>query len=240
MYKYAIYVGGYIYDHLAKSFTSILKDASRGSYEKYVHEEQCGCMRGRGTEFATHIVRSFIDYCSMGDLCFLVLFVDLEKAFDKVIREFLLGFPSTCTQDPLEYILSLGLPIKAATDLVFDILSNGPFLEQIGVPHVIVTLITSMHSCSWFSYGTLKSAIVTRTGGRQGCKLGDLILNFVYERALQDVGHALSLKGHVLQLPSSDEVPFWVRPCALNHQQPVDVFDATYVDDEAVFVCLVT
>eukprot|EP00973_Karenia_brevis_P070924 9857279-Karenia_brevis.AAC.1 len=44
-----------ISDHLAKSFTTILKDASRDQYESFVHEEQCGCIRKRGTEFATHL-----------------------------------------------------------------------------------------------------------------------------------------------------------------------------------------
>eukprot|EP00973_Karenia_brevis_P017134 2353514-Karenia_brevis.AAC.1 len=96
-----------ISDHAAKSFTTILKDGARDHYEQFVHEEQCGCIRGRGTEYATHLVRSFIDYCSIQGLSFFVLFLDLEKAFDRVIREFLIDLPCTLTDDPVEYITSL-------------------------------------------------------------------------------------------------------------------------------------
>ena len=226
-----------ISDHLAKSFTTLLKNKARDSYEGFVHEEQCGCIRGKGTEFATHIIRSFIDYCHMSGLCFFVLFLDLEKAFDRVIREFLLDMPSTLTEDPVEYITSLGLPQDRAAELVAEILSNGPFLQQIGVPAEYVSLITSLHSCSWFSYGTLASAIVTRTGGRQGCKLGDLIFNLVYERALRDVRQALTNKHYLLELPAPCGTPFWMQPGGMSNSAATLVYNATYVDDEAACLC---
>ena len=143
---------------------------------------------------------------------------------------------------------SLGLPPDVAADLVSDIFVKGPFLEQIGVDAPVVDLIRSLHSCSWFSYGSLTSAIVTRTGGRQGCKLGDLVFNLVYERALRDVRQQLREAGIIASVPLAQSCPFW---CSDHHPDilaPVwdsdhdgthraELFDATYVDDEAIFMC---
>jgi len=194
--------------HRGKAFTSLLKDASRKSYLDYVHTEQCGCIPGRGTDFATHLVRSFIDDCRLLSLSYFILFLDLEKAFDRVIRELLLGLPSGLNADAVTYITNLGLSHDVATSIVHDIISKGQFLEQICVPEHIVKLMTSLHSSSWFSYGTLQSVILTRIGGRQGCMLGDLILNLVYERALRELRDQLRDNGLILQvLPSSPE-PF--------------------------------
>ena len=203
-----------ISDHIGKAFTSILKEQARPTYEAAVHEEQCGCISHRGTEFATHLVRSFIDYCHVNKMCYFILFVDLEKAFDKIVREFVLGLPEGLQQDPIEYLTSLGLSSDVSATLVQDILTNGPFLQQIGIPSEYVELMTSLHSSSWFTYGKLRSALVTRKGGRQGCKLGDLIFNLVYERALTELREKLRGTGAIMNLDWRPDIPFSASSCA--------------------------
>ena len=38
----------------------------------------------------------------------------------------------------------------------------------------------SLHRHAWFSVGDLNTAVTSRTGGRQGCKLGALTFNSAY------------------------------------------------------------
>ena len=45
-----------------------------------------------GTDFATHSVVTFITIAIIKQWCIFVLFVDLVKAFDKMLREIVFGF----------------------------------------------------------------------------------------------------------------------------------------------------
>ena len=46
---------------------------------------------------ATHILVTFMEVCKKRKKSFFVLFVDLVKAFDQVIRELVFGIPSGVT-----------------------------------------------------------------------------------------------------------------------------------------------
>ena len=77
----------------------------------------------------------------------------------------------------------------------------------------------------------------TKTGGRQGCKLGAFIFNSVYSIALDALGWELSQAGIDLKLPVPT-TPFWAPAAASEYDSdPTPVVDATFVDDEC-FVLL--
>eukprot|EP00973_Karenia_brevis_P095956 12429960-Karenia_brevis.AAC.1 len=71
-------------------------------------DTQFGATAGGGTDFASHIVRSFLEYCLCASLSYFVLFVDLVKAFDRIIRELVLGIPGD-VDDMGQYLANLGL-----------------------------------------------------------------------------------------------------------------------------------
>ena len=77
-------------------------------YNREMPTEHFGATTGRGTDFATHVVRTFLDMCMALSLSFFILFIDLVKAFDRVVRELVLGIPDDVT-DPLQYLVGLGL-----------------------------------------------------------------------------------------------------------------------------------
>ena len=54
------------------------------------------------------ILVKYIDLATMASMSVFVLFVALVKAFDRVVREIVFGFPDG-TGDPRAYLLSLGL-----------------------------------------------------------------------------------------------------------------------------------
>ena len=53
---------------------------------------QHGAVALRGTDFASHIIATAIDIAALLTLNIFVLFVDLTKAFDRVIRQLPLGW----------------------------------------------------------------------------------------------------------------------------------------------------
>eukprot|EP00973_Karenia_brevis_P046529 6452647-Karenia_brevis.AAC.1 len=79
-----------ISNHVAQVLTTLLKDNLNKYYEHFVGDVQCGCVSKRGCDIANHIVRSFIDCAALLGNCLFVLFLDLVKAFDLVIREILM------------------------------------------------------------------------------------------------------------------------------------------------------
>eukprot|EP00973_Karenia_brevis_P085828 11905929-Karenia_brevis.AAC.1 len=95
-------------------------------YNVKVPIDQHGATAKRGTDFAHHIVRSFIDYANMAKLSFFVLFLDLIKAFDRIVRELVFGWPPDVPSDHAQYLTDLGIPPKAAEYIAEYVDSHGP------------------------------------------------------------------------------------------------------------------
>ena len=165
-----------ISEHASKVFTGLLRDRIEPNYNKYIPQEQFGCVSARGTIFATHIVRSFLDYCSMLSLCSFVLFVDLSKAFDFAIREILLGWRQGLPGNEVNHLIGLGLLRDDAVNLIQELLEGGCLLEYIGCDTPVCEMINPLHTNSWFRFGDCDTVVVSNRGGRQGCKMGGHIL----------------------------------------------------------------
>ena len=78
-------------DHSGKVMTSLLKDQLDEPYLKALPNAQSGCVRNRSTPFVCHTVRLFLDFCRTTHRSVFVLFLDLTKAFDFIVREFVMG-----------------------------------------------------------------------------------------------------------------------------------------------------
>ena len=81
-------------DHLAKGLCDIIDEIVRDTYNRNVPPDEYGATSKRSTDFATHAVRTVLQLCRAMSLSYMVLFIDLVKAFDCVIREVVLGFPA--------------------------------------------------------------------------------------------------------------------------------------------------
>ena len=76
-------------DELSKIFTGSLQAELKHTYEQFVSETQCGAVAKRGSDFAKHLARSALDFAYLKNWCSFILFLDLEKAFDFVVWEYL-------------------------------------------------------------------------------------------------------------------------------------------------------
>ncbi len=76
---------------------------NRGILLAHMLATHFGAVKHRGTDMATHLIRSAIDTAKLLELRVSVLFVDLVKAFDKVIRQLVFGWGSSKPEDPLVF-----------------------------------------------------------------------------------------------------------------------------------------
>ena len=166
-------------DHLAKGFISQLKEEVDGAYDENMPKTQFGSVAKGGTEYAHHIVTSCLDYARLLSLSVFVLFLDLEKAYDKVVREIVFGWPQNMEGDPMEYLVGLGLCPQTAQWIYNYVEKVGPVFHQWHIDRRVTELIKSLHTHAWFCFGNLTSVVSTATGARQCCKLGGTIFNTV-------------------------------------------------------------
>ena len=116
-------------------------------YNAEMPTEQFGATSGRGTDFASHIVRSFLEYCLLASLSYFILFVDLVKAFDRIVRELVLGIPAG-VQDPRQFLANLGVEPDQIEWILAFISKHGCLFERWGVDPKVLALIKNLHASS--------------------------------------------------------------------------------------------
>ena len=210
-------------------------------YKRYLPQNQCGGAPGRGTDIASHVVRSVVDFASLLDMSLAIVYVDLIKAFDFIIREFALGWISRNEVDNTQRLVKLGLSHQSAAHFSAVIGQDGGIMQQIGVHEHVVALLASLHDSSWFSVENTDSILVVDRGGRQGCTFGGKLFNTIYAVALDVVRDILIRRGVVIHIHYCSSALLW-RPSnfvlgSTNASGPgVPLVDVTFVDDNAFFV----
>ena len=94
---------------MGKSFIDCLKQDLDEKYCANMPSCQFGAIKGGGTDLAHHLVLTALDYAAAMSYSIFVLFVDLVKAFDKVLRELVMGFSHHPAGDRVEYLCSVRL-----------------------------------------------------------------------------------------------------------------------------------
>jgi hypothetical protein len=117
-------------DHLGKAFVSVLRDEVNEPYMRNMPDCQHGGVRGLGTDMAHHFVLSAIDFAAAKKQSVFVLFLDLVKAFDKIIREIVVGWPQHCGPDRVAYLTTIGIPEEIAQWIYDFVESKGPIFHQ--------------------------------------------------------------------------------------------------------------
>ena len=86
----------------SKPFTSKAshneQDVDSGPEYGY-HFPEHGAVNGKGNDLAHHFILSCMDLAITFSLCICLLFVDLSKAYDGVVRELLMGIPQNAHHD---------------------------------------------------------------------------------------------------------------------------------------------
>ena len=230
------YRGLLIGDHMGKVGAALLNDAVDEAYHGYVPESQCGAVKKKGSDFATHLLRTMMDYAAANQLSIAILFVDLTKAFDLVLREVVLGWPQLPGIKGIEYLEELGFPADHARQLAAEIASDGCVFDEIRIHPHVRELVASMHTKSWFHVPGCSERLVTRKGSRQGCRFGGTVFNLLYAKALKRYQAALLEENIPARLRYTQGAPCVTRTEETAPDGDAIVLDVTFVDDEAVIV----
>ena len=235
------YRGLLIGDHAGKVLTGLLQDAVTPAYQAFVGDNQYGAVPGLSTALASHLVRSFMDLCKLMGWSSFILFVDLKKAFDKAIRELVMGWMQGDERERHEVIAGLGIAPPFVRGIVDFIEKEKPVLQQLHLDDKVAELIKSLHTGAWFSIEGCDLVVVSRTGGRQGCRLGAVIFNLGYAVGLHRVRTILCKAGIILKVKCRDGKPFWAATADATLEAPAssaghDIVEVTYVDDETIMI----
>ena len=120
-------------------------------------------------------------------MSFFGRFVDLSKAFDRLVREQVLGWPDELLEsDRRQFLLDAGVPMDMVDDMLKSLEESPCAMEAAGVDETVAGLLRSLHTKAWFRIGSGPGAtfVATRRGGRQGCKPGPVVFNMGYAIAL--------------------------------------------------------
>ena len=167
------------------------------------------------------------------------MFIDLEKAFDRVVRELLWGFPARkgaydTLHDKVDYLKHIGVEHEPAEKIASFVHHRGALLEQLEVDKKVQNIISALYAQAWFRYDDLPTAVSSTRGGRQGCKLGAHIFNAIYQVALAEVRDLLAAEGVIPSIPFMPDTPFWSHEDAWDNAPHIPLLDVTFVDDEAI------
>ena len=120
-------------------------------------DTQFGATAQRGAGFATHILVTFMEVCRKRKKSFFVLFVDLVKAFDRVIRELVFGVRPGVI-DVSKRLRDLGLTLSQLKYVTSFIARHGSLFKVIGVHPRVVQLMCNLHASSWVTHWNLPSS----------------------------------------------------------------------------------
>ncbi|CAK0827212.1 unnamed protein product [Prorocentrum cordatum] len=190
-------------DHAGKALAGRLKEVLDPVCEQRLPPTQFGAVRKRGTDQAALLVRPAVEVAQARQWSVLVLFVDLIKAFDRAVRELVFGWGPQEPADRAQALRELGVAEPAIDWMLRYLDARGPLLRQWGADEGAAETCQSLHAGSWFGVSGTSARVSTKTGSRQGCKLGAFIFNSAYSIVLETLGWELSQAGVCFKAPCS-------------------------------------
>ena len=181
-----------------------------------------------------HVIRSCIELATACNLSIAVIFIHLTKAFDIIIREAPVGWPTFAFGSKRGCLPSLGVPDEYIDSCINQIASAGPILNTIGVPDNIVKLLASLHCKSWLVVGEETKYVIAKKGGRHGCRFGGELFDIIYDKALIDIRQQLAEHTISSAYTGRPQDAVWAPKVA--NAKSVNASDKTFVNDEAIVI----
>ena len=235
--------------HVAKLVATKIYRVVQDEYASFVGCSQFGATARMGTALAGHTLRQTMEIAKQRNWSVLLVFCDLSKAFDKLVRETVFGWSDDVEPEHrFQRLLDLGLDEHTAVKLQEYIDKNGTAMSQAGASPEAVDLMRSLHSAAWFQVGAESATpVVTKRGGRQGCKLGPLVFNMGYELPLDIIRRKLSEAGYGVHISGGESCPWAPSAAAVLHFSSAPdrwsgrpLIDVVYVDDVGFIVMCAT
>ena len=127
-----------------------------------------------------------------------------------MFRQLVVGWGRTPPADQAAFLKSLGLSDEAVGWISNYPNVHGDLFAQWGIDPTARGMAWDLHDNAWFMVPGGTHRIRSRTGGRQGCKLGATMFNSAYTIGL-DLLHARLDEKHIQLRVRRAKEAFWVK-----------------------------
>ena len=211
---------------LASCFAKITQAWLRSRIDPVIklrmHQLQLGGRKAQQTIYGTHVVRTFLTVARARKQSAATIFVDLEAAFYRMLRELAVG---PCqTEVPLDELLErLQVPAcyRPAVRHAASTAEQGILAE---LPACLKAYLLSWQRNTWFMHAETGDSASVRTGSRPGLPLADLIFNLAATGLLTEIQDAFEAEGITTAIHLPEGQPATVMPVV------------TWIDDMAICV----
>ncbi|CAK0907861.1 unnamed protein product, partial [Prorocentrum cordatum] len=138
-------------DHLSKWYCMSIAEPVFRAAPNALGLAQCGSMPGRDAALLTTAIQTFIERALHQRRSWALLFLDLAKAFDSIIREYLYGVGRGKLSDLSADLQRAGIPAPVAQEAQTYLETHPPLLEQAGMTPEDVRQIADWHTGTWFA-----------------------------------------------------------------------------------------
>ncbi|CAE7807482.1 unnamed protein product [Symbiodinium sp. CCMP2592] len=157
----------------------------------------------------TLVARSFQLYCHTRHLPWSLLFVDVQAAFYRVVRQALTPHHDDDTE-LLRIFHRMGLPPEAVVALRQQ-LQCLAILPSLGTPAQVVAMVQDMMRATWFRIDNHAIITMTACGTRPGDPAADMLFALAFGEFLKSLDSTLALEGLRPEMPAAAHPPVWAQ-----------------------------
>ena len=221
-----------ISNHLGKAVHRSIRQKTANIYEKFLHKQQTGGRRGIPVQLAMHQTRAFCRHAKHHGLSTGLLFVDLQEAFYRVLREVPLG---GCVGDELlaHLMVRLKMPDDALHQ-IHDLLSETPAVVQAGLSPMYQRSFRAIHQSTHFWMRGQGDVSRTTMGTRPGDSFADIVFGYMWRSVLAKLEQYLIDHNMIQPIDAHLQLPLF------GHCFPADCpsyfVGPTWMDDLAICI----
>ena len=138
-------------DHSSKAIVGFIKEIIELRFCKGTSVKQFGAVASRGTDVALNVVQSVQFVAEAKKWSVFLLFLGSSKAFDKIVRELVLGWPDELARADVD---NFCMDKCAADNSVKNLKLHGPVLSQWGAPAFAIALLRTLHMAPGWNVAT--------------------------------------------------------------------------------------
>ena len=169
---------------------------------------QLGALGGIGIEAISLTARSFQLLCHHSRCPWSIVFVDVQAAFYRIVRQAL-----TSHQDSdvgiLRLLQRMGMPPQAVVAMR-EQLERLSILATLKAPNQVSSIVQDMMRSTWFRIDTSDILTLTQCGSRPGDPAADILFALSFGEFLRAIGEEIKEQGLTPELPRQRARHPWV------------------------------
>ncbi|CAE7364293.1 unnamed protein product [Symbiodinium sp. CCMP2592] len=217
-----------------KAFHRLLRSRCVGPLSSVTSPLQLEGLPSCPVTAVSHAVRLFVASARAKQQSFAILFLDLQEAFYRVCRPLLTGAP-LCDEAIAKVAQTIRLPAGVMHELHLH-LSGKSIFEDSGASPWLSQAMSEVLASTWFRFKAGPSLVQTGIGSRPGDNCADVIFSFLFSRVLRELSRDLVDMGCLTHLPFRDSMQGDIFSSRASEAQPIDIMDATWMDDLALMM----